>query len=108
MKWIIEGIEFENARSAADHIMENCDECYYDDMLDECYDEVNICGYTYAPSVALYNIDPVAYRCGRSDWEDYEAGNIEYELDRMDDGEEESFYGFDVKCIDDEEEEEEC
>lgn len=40
----------------------------YDQMLDECNDEVEICGMTYAPSRALYNVDPIAYRCGLNDW----------------------------------------
>ena len=111
MKWIITRkyfgtTECEDARDAAEYIMENCDEECYDDFLDECYEEVEICGYKYAPSVALYHVDPTAYRCGRSDWEDFEAGEIAYELERMDDGEELSFYGFDVECIEDEEEDE--
>ena len=112
MKWIVNrkyfGVEeFEDAREAADYIMENCDEDYYDSMLDECYEDVEICGYKYAPSIALYRVDPVAYRCGRSDWEDFEAGDIAHELERMSDGDELSFYGFDVECVEEEEAEEE-
>ena len=111
MKWIISRKywvteEFDDARKAADHIMENCDEDYYDDMLDECYEDAIICGYRYSPSNALRKVDPIAYRCGRSDWEDFEAGEIADQLERMDDGETDSFYGFEVECIDDEEEDE--
>lgn len=40
----------------------------YDDMLDECHADVVICGMTYAPSRALYNVDPTAYQCGLNDW----------------------------------------
>lgn len=42
----------------------------YRDMLDECYGDVEIAGLTYSTSHALQTIDPVAYRCGFSDWLD--------------------------------------
>lgn len=42
----------------------------YANMLDECYGEVEICGFTYPASVALKNVDPIAYRVGMSDYED--------------------------------------
>ena len=41
----------------------------YDEVLDESYDEVNICGMTYTASQVLKNCDPVAYRCAKSDYE---------------------------------------
>ncbi len=107
MKWIIDENEFDDARKAADYIMENCDGDAYDEMLDEIYGDIEICGYSYCASIALYRVDPVAYRVGRSDWEDYEAGEIEYQLERMDDGDEDTFYGFTVEAIDDEEMEDE-
>lgn len=40
----------------------------YDEMLDECSPIVNVCGYEYAPSDALKRLDPIAYRCGFSDF----------------------------------------
>ncbi len=40
----------------------------YADMLDEVYEKVNIAGHWYDTSTALISIDPVAYRCGFSDW----------------------------------------
>ena len=42
----------------------------YDMMLDECHDEVDVCGYKYAPSQALKQLDPTAYRCGFLDYLD--------------------------------------
>jgi hypothetical protein len=56
---------------------------FYDSMLDDCYPEVEIAGLFYAPSVALYRIDPIAYRVGMNDYEsslrtDYEADGISY------------------------------
>lgn len=52
----------------------------YHDMLDECYEPVNICGYEYPAGKALEAVDPVAYRCGRADYESslYEDGYNEY------------------------------
>ena len=40
----------------------------YDQMLDDCYGDVEICGMKYAPSRALALVDPTAYRCGLGDW----------------------------------------
>ena len=40
----------------------------YDEFLDECYGEASIAGYTYSTSRALKEIDPIAYRCGKSDF----------------------------------------
>lgn len=104
MKWIIDGTEYTDARKAADYIMENCSENYYDEMLDEVYEEIEICGYSYSASIALYRVDPTAYYCGKSDWEDSMASDLEYELERMSDGDEETFYDSDVECIEEEEE----
>ena len=105
MKWYVDGHEFETARSAADHIMEDCDESYYDDFLDECYGEIEICGYSYSASIALYRVDPTAYNCGRSDWESFEADELEDELERMSDGESYEYFGCTVLCEEEEEEE---
>lgn len=107
MKWKIENIIFEDARTAADHIMENCEGWYFDDMLDECYAEVEIFGCSYAPSLVLREVDPIAYRCARSDWEDSTASDMEYELERMNEGDAEYWYGFDIVCIDDTDDEDE-
>jgi hypothetical protein len=37
-------------------------------MLDECFPEVEICGYKWDPSTALKRIDEIAYNCGFSDY----------------------------------------
>jgi len=65
------GIETENAREAAEYMLENAGgqfEDEYDEMLDECYGEIEVCGYSYAASVALYRIDKTAYECGMNDY----------------------------------------
>lgn len=60
----------------------------FDDMLDETYQEVSICGHTYSPSIALKRTDEIAYRCDLLDYADYLSNDIneieayenEYEL----------------------------
>lgn len=56
---------------------------YFQDMLDECYQDVVIAGIAYAASVAFQRIDPVAYRVAMNDYEsslraDYEADGVSY------------------------------
>lgn len=106
MKWIIDGNEFDSARATAEYITDNMDDSVYDDMLDECYGDIEICGLSYSASIALYRVDKIAYNCGRNDYYDSLSGDIAYDIDRMDDGDEEEYYGFTVECVDDEEDEE--
>lgn len=40
----------------------------FDDMLDECHDMLRIGELSWYPSVALKQLDPVAYRVYRSDF----------------------------------------
>ena len=42
----------------------------YDEMLDDVYGDIEICGYHYPASKALFDVDPTAYRCGFNDWLD--------------------------------------
>lgn len=40
----------------------------FDQMLDECHEELRIGELSWAPSIALEKLDPVAYRVYRSDF----------------------------------------
>ena len=42
---------------------------WYDDMLNDCYPEVEVMGLKYSPSVAFYRLDPIAYQTGMNDYE---------------------------------------
>jgi hypothetical protein len=42
---------------------------YYDDMLNEIFGTIKICGYEYRASRALYRVDEIAYREGMNDYE---------------------------------------
>ena len=99
--FINEVFEDNDARAVADYIVEHMNDDAYDEMLDDCYDEIEICGCKYSPSVALYRVDEVAYRCGRNDYYDSLASDMAYDIDRMDDGEEQEFYGYIVTATED-------
>ena len=101
--------EFDSAESAAQEIIENVPDYYWDDLLDEVYGEVEVCGYTYCASRVLALVDEVAYNCGKNDWLDGEYSDIVYSLERMVDGDEEDYFGTTVRYeeVSDNEEEEE-
>ena len=41
----------------------------FDDILDDCYGDVVICGITFSPSQILKACDPIAYRVYLADYE---------------------------------------
>jgi hypothetical protein len=49
----------------------------YDDMLDECFGDVKIGGYSYQHSKAFKDVDEIAYRCGFNAWCDAEKIEVE-------------------------------
>lgn len=44
-------------------------ETIYDELLDDCYPVYKIGDLTFYPSQILKECDPIAYRCGLSDFE---------------------------------------
>ena len=40
----------------------------FEDMLNDCYPPVSICGYEYEAGRTLKEIDPIAFDCGFADW----------------------------------------
>lgn len=50
----------------------------YQDMLDDCWEIVTICGHQYDPGRALRLVDEIAFRCGCSDWSSEEFEELEY------------------------------
>lgn len=56
--------EFDQFEVISEHEAEN----RYDEMIDDCHEEVEVCFYTYSPSYVLKSVDPIAYRCGFSDF----------------------------------------
>lgn len=107
MKWeldygwrveVMDGIE-----DVIEAILDQMDSVYFDDMLDECYQEINIFGYDFTPSDILKSCDPVAYRCEFENYKDNLRYDIECDLEVMCDGDQIDFYGLDVTCIEEEE-----
>ena len=88
IKYLYNG-EYYNTIYEAEDAAYEVAERTYDDMLDDCYEDVNVCGYTYSPSVALERLDPIAYRCGLSDYHNSLLSDIE-EVEIDDEDEEES------------------
>ena len=101
-------VECDSAESAAQEVIENVDDCYWDDYLDDVYGEVEICGHEYCASRVLSLVDEVACRCGKNDWLDGEYQDIVYSLERMMDGDEDEYFGVTVRyeeeCDDEKEE----
>lgn len=94
-------VNFDTVEEVSTYIVENMDDEYYDDMLDEIYGEINICGYNYYASNALARIDPVAYRCGYVDFCDSLYGDIAYDIERMSDGDTLTEYNFEIVYTED-------
>lgn len=97
-------VAFNTEYEVAEYITDNIDSDSYDEMLNECCPTLNIGYITFYPSEILKKCDPIAYRCGMSDYEDSIRSDIVYYLERMNYGEEENFYGFNVELYEDEEE----
>ena len=63
----------------------SCTDDEYDEMLDDVYGDVEICGMIYSSSRALKLLDSVAYRCAKNDFEsDYDLENCEEYSDLKD------------------------
>ena len=108
IKYVVDGeMEFESISECAEYIVENgINEAEYDEMLDECYGEVKIWGISYSSSLVLYKLDEVAYYCGLNDYRSRQQSDIEYELNRMSDGDSDTWYGYEVEVIEEDEDEE--
>ena len=75
----------------------------FDEMLQECYGDVNICGLEYNQADIFERVDPIAYRCGVSDYFDSLLSDVRYELERMSEGDVEEFFDIELECISEEE-----
>ena len=52
---------------------------WFNDMLDDCYEDVVIAGLAYSASVAFKRIDPIAYRVAMNDYESCLRTDYEYD-----------------------------
>ena len=104
MKFYIDSREYQTAEDCAQDIIDHLGEDVYDELLNEAYGEIEICGYSYNAALALYRVDPIAYRCGMNDYYDSLYSELVDDLERMADGDTEAFYGAEVEAVDDEDE----
>ena len=77
--------QIKDKRHEIDSFEYSCSDDEYDEMLDDVYGDVEICGMTYSSSRALKLLDPVAYRCGKIDFEsNYDLDDVEEYTDLKD------------------------
>ena len=61
-----------------DHFEYSCTEAEYDDFLDEIEGSVTVAGMEFYASDILKSCDPIAYRCGKVDYEaNFDLDNLE-------------------------------
>lgn len=55
-----------------------CSDEEYEDFLNECYEAVTICGFVYEQGTLLKQLDPIAFSCGKSEYEsNYDLEDVE-------------------------------
>lgn len=67
-KYIWNDEEYTDRDELEDAIREYAEDSY-DDMLNDVYGDIDVCGYSYCAADAFYRIDPIAYECGCNDYE---------------------------------------
>lgn len=91
--------EFDDLQDTIDYCIENLGDEPFDNMLDECYTDIEICDLHYSPSIALQRVDPVAYNCGKNDYYDSLSCDLKYELERMNKGDKFEFYDYTIELV---------
>ena len=61
--------QIEDKQKEIDRFEYTCTDEDYDNFLDDVYGDVQVCSMEYSTSQALKLLDPIAYRCGKSDFE---------------------------------------
>ena len=59
-------------------------EAFYEEMLDDIYGDVEVCGLTYSAGRALKACDPIAFRVGLGDFESETQAELEEALENED------------------------
>ena len=91
--------QIESKQKEIDHFEYSCSESEYDEFLDEVEGSVTVAGMQFYASDILKSCDPVAYRCGKADFEanfdldnceeyndlNNELGSLESDLEELED-----------------------
>jgi len=103
MLYLVNGKQYEDSEEAAQAVFDEADDDAYDEWLDEVTGDVQIGSLTYSASRVLSEIDPIAYRCGRSDWEEFERDAVIEQIDGLGEEDEIDIFGVSVEAISEEE-----
>lgn len=76
----------------------------YKDFLNEIYGSVTVCGQEFDQGDLLEDADPVAFRCGKSDYESQIQSELEEQLNREDSSDIEFIDGDEWELSEDDEE----
>lgn len=76
----------------------------YKDFLNEMYGSVTVCGQEFDHGDLLEDADPVAFRCGKSDYESQIQSELEEQLNREDSSDIEFIDGDEWELSEDDEE----
>lgn len=78
--------QIDEKQKEIDYFEYSCSDDEYDQFLDDVYGDVQVCSFEYSTSQALKLLDPIAYRCGKSDYEsNYNLNDCEEYNDLKDD-----------------------
>lgn len=70
---VFEPNDYEGATTYYYHEIEDL----YEEMLGDCYEDVDICGLKYGAGHALRLVDEAAFRCGCHEWLSEEFEEVE-------------------------------
>ena len=81
--------QIDEKQKEIDHFEYTCTEAEYDEFLDEIEGSVTVAGMEFYASDILKSCDPIAYRCGKVDYEaSFDLDNLEEYNDLKDELEE--------------------
>ena len=70
--------QIDEKQKEIDHFEYTCTEAEYDEFLDEIEGSVTVAGMEFYASDILKSCDPIAYRCGKVDYEsNFDLDNLE-------------------------------
>ena len=76
----------EDIDEKADEIMElelKLTEDAYDELLDEIYGDIDVCGVDMPASQVLNEVDPIRYNVGKSDYDSEHQPNLDTAVEEM-------------------------
>lgn len=102
MKYIVDNVKLEDVEDVVEKILDDMDDSYFKDYLDEVYGEIEICGCTYYASTVLEKVDEIAYSVYKNDYKDSLYSDIYAKIEKIEPGGSRRIYDTTVACIDEE------